>query len=131
MSKLKREDLLEAGTQKSYTEPARIAGVEVFPLTRHVDDRGSFLELYRASAAGDHGSGLAAFFAGITVGQLNYSLVTTSDHVKGLHVHLAQDDVWFCPPPFKMRWSSSISAKTHLPAEPHRWSSWARVVTPG
>jgi len=103
VSKLKREDLLEAGTQKSYTEPARIAGVEVFPLTRHVDDRGSFLELYRASAAGDHGSGLAAFFAGITVGQLNYSLVTTSDHVKGLHVHLAQDDVWFCPPPFKMK----------------------------
>src|SRR5512147_753697 len=39
----------------------------------------------------------------LDVAQLNYSLVTTEDHVKGLHYHLKQDDVWFCPPPFKLK----------------------------
>jgi dTDP-4-dehydrorhamnose 3,5-epimerase len=34
---------------------------------------------------------------------LNFSLVTASDHVKGLHYHLKQSDIWFCPPPSKLK----------------------------
>ena len=103
MSELKREDLLDVGTKKSYAKASTIAGVEVFPLTRHVDDRGLFLELYRGKGNPAVGGGLAAFFADAEPAQINYSLVTAPDHVKGLHVHLSQDDVWFCPPPFKLK----------------------------
>ena len=103
MSELKPTDLLETGNQKSYAAPGAIHGVEVFPLTRHVDDRGLFLELYRNASTHPGSEALAGFFHGVPVAQLSYSLVTTTDHVKGLHVHLRQDDVWFCPPPFKMK----------------------------
>ncbi|MDW7967878.1 MAG: dTDP-4-dehydrorhamnose 3,5-epimerase family protein [Thermoanaerobaculum sp.] len=46
---------------------------------------------------------LASFFANVEVAQLNYSLVTVGEHIKGLHYHLKQADVWFCPPPFKLK----------------------------
>jgi len=103
MVELRREDLLDAGTKKGYGAPPPIHGVQVFRLTRHVDDRGIFLELYRRCATHPGSQELADFSAGIVPAQLNYSLVTASDHVKGLHVHLRQDDLWFCPPPFKMK----------------------------
>lgn len=103
MSELTRSDLLDAGTQKHYARPAAIAGVEVLPLTRHVDDRGLFLELFRAPGGATPAHPLAAFFADVEPAQINYSLVTATDHVKGLHVHLSQADVWFCPPPSKIK----------------------------
>jgi dTDP-4-dehydrorhamnose 3,5-epimerase len=99
------KDLLDGfpTEKKSYAAPAAIAGVEVFQLQRHVDDRGLFLELYRATATQSGGEKLAQFFKGVEVAQLNYSLVTAHDHVKGLHYHLKQSDVWFCPPPYKLK----------------------------
>lgn len=103
MSELRREDLLEIGTRKTYGAASLIDGVQVFPLSRHVDDRGLFLELYRKLPTHSGSEKLAGFSAGVEPAQLNYSLVTTADHVKGLHVHLEQDDAWFCPPPFKMK----------------------------
>ncbi len=105
MTVLSRDDLIDGVdvSRKSYTGSAAIAGVETLPLRRHVDDRGLFLEIYRADATHAGSERLAAFFDGLPLAQLNYSLVTTDDHVKGLHFHLKQSDVWFCPPPSKMK----------------------------
>ncbi len=105
MTELSPADLLDgsAGTRKRYERAPSIQGVEVLPLNRMVDDRGLFLEIYRNRATHSGSERLAQFFAGVEVAQLNYSLVTASDHVKGLHVHLKQDDVWFCPPPSKLK----------------------------
>ena len=89
--------------RKAYDKKASIEGVSVAPLRRHVDDRGLFLETYRRSATHLGTESLAEFFTGVDVAQINYSLVTAEDHVKGLHFHLKQSDVWFCPPPFKLK----------------------------
>jgi dTDP-4-dehydrorhamnose 3,5-epimerase len=91
------------GRKKSYEKAAAIAGVEVLPLRRHVDDRGLFLEVFRSHSTHLGTESLVEFFAGLDLAQHNYSLVTTEDHVKGLHYHLKQADVWFCPPPFKLK----------------------------
>ncbi|HPC84761.1 MAG TPA: dTDP-4-dehydrorhamnose 3,5-epimerase family protein [Thermoanaerobaculaceae bacterium] len=88
---------------KSYDRPQPIAGVEILPLQRFVDDRGLFIELFRSGATHPGTEKLAAFFEAVPPAQVNFSLVTASDHVKGLHYHLAQTDVWFCPPPSKMK----------------------------
>ena len=98
-------DILDGfgGETKRYGTDAPIAGVEILPLRRIVDDRGLFMEIYRNSATHPGSEALASFFTGVDVAQLNYSLVTTSDHVKGLHFHLKQSDVWFCPPPSKLK----------------------------
>jgi len=37
------------------------------------------------------------------VAQLNYSIVDAVGHIKGLHYHLRQDDIWFFPPPSKAK----------------------------
>lgn len=102
---LKRSDLLEGfgDAKKDYGKPMPIAGVEVFPLQRFVDDRGLFLEIFRGRVTHPGSEGLASFSTGFTVAQLNYSLVTATDHIKGLHFHLHQEDIWFCPPPFKLK----------------------------
>lgn len=99
------EDLLPQflGTKKAYAPAQPLDGVRVFPLRRFVDDRGLFLELYRNQATHPGSEELAGFFAGVEVAQLNYSLVTVDEHIKGLHYHLKQADVWFCPPPFKLK----------------------------
>jgi dTDP-4-dehydrorhamnose 3,5-epimerase len=99
------KDLLDGISpgKKSYAAPPRIAGVELFQLARHVDDRGLFLELYRNAATHPGSEELHAFFRDVEIAQLSYSLVTTDAHVKGLHYHLKQADVWFCPPPSKMK----------------------------
>jgi dTDP-4-dehydrorhamnose 3,5-epimerase-like enzyme len=102
---LKPNDLLDGLTpeKKRYAAPQLLAGVEVLQLERHVDDRGLFLEIFRTAANHPSGEKLVRFFKDIEVAQLNYSLVTTQDHVKGLHYHLKQSDLWFCPPPFKLK----------------------------
>lgn len=92
-----------AGERKRYEKPSAIAGVEVFPLNRIVDDRGLFLEILRKGATHAGTERLAGFFSDVEVAQLNYTLVTAGDHVKGLHYHLKQSDVWFCPPPSKLK----------------------------
>jgi dTDP-4-dehydrorhamnose 3,5-epimerase len=105
MTTIKPNDLLDgfSAARKEYGRSTAIDGVEVHGLHRHVDDRGLFLEVFRSRATHLGSEALADFFAGVDVAQLNYSLVTTEDHVKGLHYHLNQADVWFCPPPFKLK----------------------------
>jgi len=102
---LTQEDLLAefCGSQKQYQPQPNIEGVKLFPLRRFVDDRGLFLELYRRERTHPGTEELARFFAPIQLAQLNYSLVTVGEHIKGLHYHLKQADVWFCPPPFKLK----------------------------
>lgn len=130
------EDLIEGipPEKKSYAAQPPIAGVELFGLTRHVDDRGLFLEIYRNAATHPGSAALHAFFRDIEVAQLSYSLVTTAAHVKGLHYHLRQADVWFCPPPFKMkvvmldlRRASPTSGRTQTVVLGEGHDFWVRI----
>ena len=88
---------------KSYGPAGPIQGVEIHRLPRFVDDRGFFQEIYRAKADHPGSEGLAGFFAGVPVAQVNYTIVDAENHVKGLHYHLKQQDVWFCPHPSKAK----------------------------
>jgi len=88
---------------KDYAKPAPIDGVRTLRLNRFTDDRGFFLEIFRAKADGAAGRELADFFQGIPVAQMNFSIVDAEGHIKGLHYHLKQDDVWFVPPPSKAK----------------------------
>ncbi len=98
-------DILPAhrGSVKRYGPPQSIDGVEVLSLRRHVDDRGLFLEIYRNRASDPASEELVRFFDGIEVAQMNYSIVDLKTTVKGMHYHLKQTDVWFCPPDSKMK----------------------------
>jgi dTDP-4-dehydrorhamnose 3,5-epimerase len=102
---LTRADIVDglAGVTKSYAREATIEGVELAPLQRFVDDRGFFMEVFRRDATQRGSEALPAFFSGVELAQLNYSLVTIGDHIKGMHYHLGQSDIWFCPPPFKVK----------------------------
>jgi len=91
------------GSSKCYVSGASIDGVETLRLKRLVDDRGLFLEIYRSRATSTDSEELARFFTGIEVAQMNYSIVDLTSTVKGLHYHLRQTDVWFCPPESKMK----------------------------
>ena len=88
---------------KSYGPAGPIQGVEIHRLPRFVDDRGFFQEVYRAKADHPGSEGLAGFFAGVPVAQVNYTIVDVENHIKGLHYHLKQQDVWFCPHPSKAK----------------------------
>jgi len=95
-------DEFRSGT-KSYGKPGPIEGVEVHRLARFVDDRGFFQEIYRAKADHPGTEGLAAFFRDVPVAQVNFTIVDVESHIKGLHYHLKQQDVWFCPHPSKAK----------------------------
>ena len=88
---------------KSYERKTAIEGVRILPLSRHTDDRGFFLEIFRAGANPPAGSKLAEFLEGATAAQVNYSVVDADAHIKGLHYHLKQEDIWFFPPPSKAK----------------------------
>jgi len=88
---------------KSYEKQPPIVGVKVHRLQRFVDDRGFFEEIYRAKADHPGSEVLANFFADVPVAQINFSIVNANDHIKGLHYHLKQQDVWFCPHPSKAK----------------------------
>ena len=88
---------------KAYEKPGPIDGVAVHRLPRFVDDRGFFQEIYRAKADHAGSEPLAAFFRDVPLAQLNYTIVNAENHVKGLHYHLKQQDVWFCPHPSKAK----------------------------
>jgi len=88
---------------KAYRRPEPIAGVRTLRLSRHTDDRGFFLEIFRAREAGGAGGELAGFFADVSVAQLNYSVVDAHGHIKGLHYHRRQEDIWFFPPPSRAK----------------------------
>ena len=88
---------------KSYGPKTQIEGVRVHRLQRFVDDRGFFQEIYRAKADHPGSEALADFFRDVPVAQINFSVVNAEDHVKGLHYHLKQQDVWYCPHPYKAK----------------------------
>jgi dTDP-4-dehydrorhamnose 3,5-epimerase len=88
---------------KSYEKPAPIVGVEIQRVPRYVDDRGFFQEIYRARANHAGSEPIAKFFEGVPVAQINFTIVNAEDHIKGLHYHLKQQDVWFCPHPYKAK----------------------------
>jgi len=104
-TELRPKDILadHRGGAKSYRPAPGIDGVEVLRLARHVDDRGLFLEIYRNRPTHAGSQELAAFFADVEVAQMNYAVVDLQSTVKGLHYHLKQTDVWFCPPSSKMK----------------------------
>lgn len=104
-AKLNREDVLPEflSEKKSYAAATPIVGVSVLPLRRFVDDRGFFMELYRSGATHAGTEEMARFYDGVEVAQLNFSIVDADDHIKGLHYHFRQEDLWFCPPGSKMK----------------------------
>ena len=88
---------------KSYERKTSIEGVRIIPLSRFTDDRGFFFEIFRGRANHAAGRALAEFFEGAPVAQVNYSVVDADGHIKGLHYHLKQEDIWFFPPPSKAK----------------------------
>jgi dTDP-4-dehydrorhamnose 3,5-epimerase len=88
---------------KAYQRPEPIDGVRTLRLRRHTDDRGFLLEIFRARVNGGAGGELAKFFEGASVAQVNFSAVSAEGHIKGLHYHLKQEDIWFFPPPSKAK----------------------------
>ncbi|HSB36101.1 MAG TPA: dTDP-4-dehydrorhamnose 3,5-epimerase family protein [Thermoanaerobaculia bacterium] len=88
---------------KSYDPKVSIEGVKVFRPARFVDDRGFFQEIYRAKADHPGSEGLADFFRDVPVAQVNFTVVDAENHIKGLHYHLKQQDIWFCPHPYKAK----------------------------
>lgn len=88
---------------KAYASPGPIEGIRTLRLTRWTDDRGFFLEIFRARPNHPESRPLAEFFEGAAMAQMNYSIVDAEGHVKGLHYHLRQEDIWFFPPPSKAK----------------------------
>jgi dTDP-4-dehydrorhamnose 3,5-epimerase len=88
---------------KSYRASTPIEGLRTIRLSRHTDDRGFFFELFRAKPNHAESRSLAEFFAGAAAAQMNYSVVDADRHIKGLHYHLKQEDIWFFPPPSKAK----------------------------
>ena len=88
---------------KSYESKTPIEGVRILPLPRHTDDRGFFLEVFRDRGNHPAGRALAQFLEGAPAAQVNYSVVDADAHIKGLHYHLNQEDIWFFPPPSKAK----------------------------
>jgi dTDP-4-dehydrorhamnose 3,5-epimerase len=99
------EDIAEEfrAQPKKYARAAAIEGVRTLSLSRFTDDRGFFLEIFRGRSDHEGGRALAEFFEGVPVAQMNYSVVDAEAHVKGLHYHLKQEDIWFFPPPSKAK----------------------------
>jgi dTDP-4-dehydrorhamnose 3,5-epimerase len=107
--------------KKSYAKGEPIAGVRTLRLKRFTDDRGFFLEIFRTRETGPESRELAEFFRGVPVAQMNFSIVDADGHIKGLHYHLRQEDIWFFPPPskakivlFDVRKSSPTFGKTQV-----------------
>src|SRR5512144_3437694 len=86
---------------KSYAPKTALDGVRILRVPRFVDDRGFFQEIYRAKADHPGSEALADFFRDVPVAQMNFTIVDAENHIKGLHYHLRQQDVWFCPHPYK------------------------------
>jgi len=88
---------------KAYPPNTALDGVKTLRLARHVDDRGFFQEIYRATSDHPGSDALADFFHDVPVAQMNFTIVDAPNHVKGLHYHLKQQDVWYCPHPSKAK----------------------------
>jgi len=133
---LRRDEIIEEhrGTVKEYAPSAPIEDVEILRLERHVDDRGLFLEIFRRRTTHPGSEVLAAFFQDVPVAQMNYSVVDSDSTVKGLHYHLKQADIWFCPPDSKMKivlWdlrkASSTSGATQVIVSGGGRDLWVKI----
>ena len=102
---MKAEDIAQEfrSGPKAYSRPVPLDGVRTLKLSQFTDDRGFFFEIFRGRANQPESRELAEFFQGVPVAQVNYSVVDADGHVKGLHYHLKQEDVWFFPPPSKAK----------------------------
>jgi len=74
---------------KSYGRGEPIPGVKTLRLSRHTDDRGFFLEIFRARGEGASAA-LASFFDGAAPAQLNFSTVDAAGHTPGHTVFALQ-----------------------------------------
>lgn len=88
---------------KVYSRTAPIEGVRTLKLPQITDDRGFLFEIFRGRANHPESRPLAEFFEGTRVAQMNFSVVAADGHVKGLHYHLKQEDIWFFAPPSKAK----------------------------
>lgn len=99
MKALNRDDISsqyrEQLTTQDYATKETIDGVESVDLPYFVDDGGSFIEVARLTG-GEHD-----WLHGVEARQVSYSEML-SGVVKGFHLHLQQDDVWFVPPSCRM-----------------------------
>jgi hypothetical protein len=109
---------------KVYRRSEPIEGVRTLRLSRHTDDRGFFLEIFRSRGGGGASAELARFFEGVPVAQANFSVVDANGHVKGLHYHLRQEDIWFFPPPVPGEGRPSRHPEKHPRPTAARRSSW-------
>ena len=102
---MKPEDIVAEfrSGRKGYSRSEPIDGVRMLSLRRHTDDRGFLMEIFRARANHPESRALSEFFAGVPVAQMNFSVVEAEGHIKGLHYHLKQEDIWFFPPPSKAK----------------------------
>ncbi|HYK42077.1 MAG TPA: dTDP-4-dehydrorhamnose 3,5-epimerase family protein [Thermoanaerobaculia bacterium] len=103
---MRSEDIAEEfrAPPKTYLRRPAIDGVRTLKLSRFTDDRGFFLEIFRTGADHPEARALADFFGGAPApAQMNFSVVNAEGHIKGLHYHLRQDDIWFFPPPSKAK----------------------------
>jgi len=86
----------------------QLEGVEVLNLHPWADERGFFLELERKEVS-DPGNkvqeALVDFWKDIDLNKAQWSMsqVDSQNHIKGLHYHLKQSDIWFCPTPSKIK----------------------------
>jgi dTDP-4-dehydrorhamnose 3,5-epimerase len=106
MESVKPDEIAEEfrSQPKAYARRPSIEGVQTLKLTRFTDDRGFFLEIFRTQPNHPESRALAEFFAGAPApAQMNFSVVDAEGHIKGLHYHLRQDDIWFFPPPSKAK----------------------------
>lgn len=99
-------------TTQDYAPKDKIEGVEFVDLPHFVDDGGSFIEVARLT------DGQHDWLHGVEARQVSYSEMSPGV-VKGFHLHLKQDDVWFIPPSSRMlvvlhdtRESSASKGKT-------------------
>jgi dTDP-4-dehydrorhamnose 3,5-epimerase len=88
---------------KTYAPRTQIEGIEQLKLNRFINERGLFIEIFRSRATHPGSEPLVSFFDGVEVAQANFSIVDLKSTVKGLHYHLDQTDIWFCPPGSKMK----------------------------
>ncbi|MDD4351817.1 MAG: dTDP-4-dehydrorhamnose 3,5-epimerase family protein [Candidatus Gracilibacteria bacterium] len=95
--------------QKDYkAAKTKLEGVEILDLKPWADERGFFLELSRKQVT-DKGNPaqapLVEFWQEVDLNKAQWSMsqVDAEAYIKGLHYHLKQTDIWFCPAPSKLK----------------------------
>jgi dTDP-4-dehydrorhamnose 3,5-epimerase len=77
------------------SEPSSLPGVRFGTVVRHADERGSFREIWRASAFGDLTPSETGAAAGVTPRFVQANLSSSAVGVlRGLHYHRRQLDYW-------------------------------------